>query len=156
MITPYKWEIDCPLPQIFFWKEPQLAKCGGVAFACGPRGPAWEPQSALSRPHHTFLFSCLRRCSLPLFGLVAAVRFTSWRWAGLPFWAGRRRRWGSPAPRAFKVLRTRNSLQLELSAAAGPPRTAVRTDPRVGFFPPLLPTPLLPVYPHSFLFLTHQ
>lgn len=156
-ITPYKLT---PLyPRFSFAKSLSLPnvevwwRCGGRL--C-PGGPAWEPQGALPRSRHTFLFSCHCRCSLPLFGLVAAVRFTSWHWAGLPFWAGRRRWWGSPAPRALEVLRTRNSLQLELGTAAGPPRTAVRTDPRVGFFPPLLPAPLSPVYPHSFLFLTHK
>lgn len=59
----------------------------------------------------------MTRYSLPLYGLVAAVRFISWHLGGLLFWAGRNCVMRIAGPRVFKITTTWNSLQLELRAA---------------------------------------
>lgn len=110
---------------------------GGVQVVGGSGLPAQDPQEALLR------WLCCVSWPLPLsFAFVGILRLCSvwWQQSGLfhdvrqdfsselveAVW------WGLPAPRVFKILRTWNSLQLELGAAPVQSRTAVDADTTCG------------------------
>ena len=127
---------------------------GDVDVVGGLGLPAWEPQEAFllqavlcfhGKPH---LFSCSCRCSLPLFGLVAAVRFILWHWAGLLFWAGRSMAVRIAGPTVFQILRTWNSCNWSSELHRGSPGQPCAQTPHVGFSPflPILPTSLSPIF----------